>query len=365
MSHGAQPDYDALAKKYGAVSSRPDYDALAKQHGAISSTPPEQPGYFKRLGQSLGIPTSTEEFEQALTPVTVHGIPIAPRASGLGTALSYGENVYDKAKELIQHPDAESAMRAVMSLTPAGGSQQSFGEDVANKNYTGAAGTATGVAAQAVAPAVIDAVGRTGSMPNRVVRTAGLTAKGMASDIPIVRQALKLGKNWQSTAPETPPVQNAPLPQPPPTAPVSNVPPFLQKVQATPAPNTVPPFLQSKAALGRAVEAAMPEAAGYESYPPQPGQPMVNRELPEGHIPVNSAKVASYMYDEAAQEMHVRYTSGGPTYVYRGVEPEEVQYFQEAKSQGKALQAIEAAHPYDKIINGKRIQGRAATQSEE
>ena len=40
-------DYEALAKKYGAVSSQPaqiDYEALAKQYGAISSEPPP-PGW--------------------------------------------------------------------------------------------------------------------------------------------------------------------------------------------------------------------------------------------------------------------------------------------------------------------------------
>jgi len=47
MSQGAQIDYDALAKQYGAVSSTPasagiDYDALAKQYGATSSVAPSE-----------------------------------------------------------------------------------------------------------------------------------------------------------------------------------------------------------------------------------------------------------------------------------------------------------------------------------
>src|SRR5215472_6202965 len=81
---------------------------------------PEQPGFFRRMGQSLGVPTSKEELQQAITPVTVGGIPIAPKVSGLGMAASYASNVYDKAKELLAHPELGPALRAVMSLTPGG-----------------------------------------------------------------------------------------------------------------------------------------------------------------------------------------------------------------------------------------------------
>src|SRR5690349_17604787 len=67
-------DYDALAKKAGAISNNGpsanvDYAALAKQSGAISSTPPDgsdtksQPGFTQRLLESFGLPGTMEQAE--------------------------------------------------------------------------------------------------------------------------------------------------------------------------------------------------------------------------------------------------------------------------------------------------------------
>jgi len=347
----------------------------------------EQPGFFRRMGQSLGVPTSKEELQQAITPVTVGGVPIAPKMSGLGAAIGYGQNVYDKAKELLEHPELGPAPRAVMSLTPGGASQQSFGEDIANKNYAGAAGTAAGVAGQFAAPELIDRAGNVSlskataplraavrgantalaKAPGSIGATAGY-AVGRATGIPGAAEVggaagYALGKEL------LPQVQI-------PGAGVG----LPNRVTGGPvtAPQYVPPRV-APAATGsissRTVSLAdlkgvLDQTLGVKQFQnnvPLRQQPDVigtspKPNLPEGHIPVESQKISSYKYDPEEQELHVRYTSGGPTYVYRGVEPEEVQYFEESKSKGRAIQGIEASHPYDKIVNGKRIQGRAATQ---
>lgn len=148
-----QDPYAAIAQS----SASDPYAAIA------SATPPSAPGFFKRLGQSLGVPTSEEEFERAISPVRVGGIPIAPGGSGLKAIVDYGKNLYEKGKQFIEQPSAESGLRAVMSATPSGGTQQNIAEDAAAGNYRGAAGGATGLAVQAALPEASKHVAPVGS----------------------------------------------------------------------------------------------------------------------------------------------------------------------------------------------------------
>jgi len=146
--------------------------------------------------------------------------------------------------------------------------------------------------------------------------------------------------------------------------------PVSQWGQRIPQPQTAPAPIPARTASLADLKGVLDQTLGVKQFQndvPLRQQPDVigtspKPNLPEGHIPVESQKISSYKYDPEEQELHVRYTSGGPTYVYRGVEPEEVQYLEGSKSKGRAIQGIEASHPYDKIINGKRIQGRAAAQ---
>jgi hypothetical protein len=128
---------------------------VAKVKAKAASKPakaaePELPGFTKRLAQSTGVPTTKAEAE----PTTIKGIPTIP-GSGISMATGYAKNIYEKGKEFVEHPGLGTGLRAAMSVTPAGGLQQSFAEDVAAKNYPGAAGTAAGVAAQVLLPEVL------------------------------------------------------------------------------------------------------------------------------------------------------------------------------------------------------------------
>lgn len=141
--------------------------------------PPEQPGviqrFVQRLGQSLGIPTSADELKQAISPVTIGGIPIAPAGSGLGALVNYGKTAYQGLKQGAKEayeagqnigegqpilPNlgkaAAGAMHGTLQSAPIGGPPlETYGQDISQGNYAGAAGGATGLAAQAFAPELL------------------------------------------------------------------------------------------------------------------------------------------------------------------------------------------------------------------
>jgi hypothetical protein len=110
------------------------------------------PGFWNRLGQSTGVPTSKAEATAVASPGSVDGVPVALPMSGLKAIVDYGKNLYEKGKNFVENPGAGTGIDAVTALTPTGGLQKTFAQDVAGKNYKGAAGTAVGVAAQAAIP---------------------------------------------------------------------------------------------------------------------------------------------------------------------------------------------------------------------
>jgi hypothetical protein len=141
--------------------------------GAAPPTPaPEQstPGYFKRLGQGLGLPTSKEEVK-AMEPSTAEKI-IGPTYTGAKIAYSYGKNLYQEGKNAVR--ETGEAASNVMAGQPVGqnlgkvgaagtefllkgilspvggGSVWAFGEDISKGNHTGAAGDATAVLVNAL-----------------------------------------------------------------------------------------------------------------------------------------------------------------------------------------------------------------------
>ena len=150
----------------------------------------ERPGFFKRAGQSLGIPTSVEELESAITPTMIHGVPVGAPGSGIGTILNYGKNLYEKGKDFIEHPGVESAIHAATATTPGGGSQERFAEDAATHNFPGAAGTAAGTALQLAAPEIAErAAPLAGRAAGPIVRGVVKTANAGIKRAPIVAGA--------------------------------------------------------------------------------------------------------------------------------------------------------------------------------
>lgn len=203
MATTPQIDYDALAQQHGgtaaASTAAVDYDSLAAQHGgkAVQSgtqptSPAPQPGFWERLRQHLGIPTSGAEVGSALK---TQGLNLL--VPGMGTAFETNKalvsNTADAAKEAYDagknvgegQPVAPNAGKAAFAGTKAvlnslpmvGPATQTAGEDIAAKNYKGAAGDLTAAIGQAVAPELAE-------------RAAGPIARGAKAAAPVARNTL-------------------------------------------------------------------------------------------------------------------------------------------------------------------------------
>jgi hypothetical protein len=94
-------DYNALAKKYGAVSSDIDYDALAKKYGATSSPPANAGdgttsdlssalGSMARMytGQKMATPEQEKEFQTGRAVGNVSGLATAAAPIATSSALT-------------------------------------------------------------------------------------------------------------------------------------------------------------------------------------------------------------------------------------------------------------------------------------
>jgi hypothetical protein len=122
-----------------------------------------------RLGQSLGVPTNKEELTAAGTPPSIPEAIAGPGPSGIynqlvqsGKTLYQGaKDTYKEAKEAGQNiaaggpvlqniaKPASTALNATVGAVPfIGAPTVRAGEDVAAKNYAGAAGGLTGVLGQ-------------------------------------------------------------------------------------------------------------------------------------------------------------------------------------------------------------------------
>jgi hypothetical protein len=139
-----------------------------------AAQPPEQPGFFKRLGQSLGVPTSMEQLQASAQPSTAETI-IGPAATAGKMLWNYGKTAIRGSQEGGQDvTDAAQNIRAGQPILPnvgkagfgllhgllqatpfVGPAIDTAGQDVANQNYAGAAGGLTGVIGQVAAPELI------------------------------------------------------------------------------------------------------------------------------------------------------------------------------------------------------------------
>jgi hypothetical protein len=156
---------DGVMKKYAA-----------SQNAATKQTPPtpERPGFFKRLGQSVGAPTTKEELA-ALKPSTAEMI-LGPGAAVPKMLYDYlKKNIKSTGQEIGEVVDAGKNIAQGQPILPnvgkaaygmlhgelekvpvVGSAINTAGSDVANKNYMGAAGGLTGVIGQIALPDAIE-----------------------------------------------------------------------------------------------------------------------------------------------------------------------------------------------------------------
>jgi hypothetical protein len=149
----------------GASTNLPPGFVLDQPKAAAPDTPTpeptERPGFFKRLGQAFGLPTSEAEATGAQDQASLSKHPenLIPLVSGAKVAYGIGKSVYDKAKSAVsesleaeKNVDAGGSRFQNMAKAAFAGLPdiaQGYGEDIQNKNYSGAAGTATGAFLQA------------------------------------------------------------------------------------------------------------------------------------------------------------------------------------------------------------------------
>jgi len=141
--------------------------------------PEDRPGFVRRLGQSFGIPTSMDELQAA-------GETMRPKSAGDWAGTAIAGPIYPAVKNYVStavrgigegaHEVGEAASNVVhggpvlansgkaaygiahgvlQAIPIMGPSIETAGEDVHDKNYSGAAGGLTGVAAQVLAPKIV------------------------------------------------------------------------------------------------------------------------------------------------------------------------------------------------------------------
>jgi hypothetical protein len=135
----------------------------------------QPPGFFKRLGQSLGIPTSRQEAE-AMKPSLAEMVG-GPAVTAGKMIYNYGKNTaqgfedaYHEIKEGAEnvaagqplmpnligkgfYPGVRAGINAVPFIGPA---INTAGEDIGGGNYAGGAGGLTGVIGQIAAPTLLE-----------------------------------------------------------------------------------------------------------------------------------------------------------------------------------------------------------------
>jgi len=164
-------DYDALAKKAGAISSQPaavDYSALAKQAGAISSTPGEEkPGALSRFGTGLYESTVGPAVQAISHPIDT-AVGMAKQVFGLPELQQVHQHIANGdfgagALKLLEYAQQGPQGRMARDIV------QPMAQDVKEGNYAGAAGRGVGTALTLGAP----------ELP-KVVKGAGRAVAGAA-----------------------------------------------------------------------------------------------------------------------------------------------------------------------------------------
>lgn len=172
------PDYAALAKANGAVSSAPppsgssvDYDALAKANGAASSTPTFRTSNAKDASGNAEVDPNTlgtfvKHLWDGVNPVSIGQMLPFPKVaggSGVDNPLNPAKIVRDlhavklDADARLAKKDYVGALaKYVESVVPILGPMMSHqGDELQQGKYAAAAGDMTALAAQAAAPKIV------------------------------------------------------------------------------------------------------------------------------------------------------------------------------------------------------------------
>lgn len=191
----------------GTMSDDAISGVIAQQHPELQAqqAQQQQPGFFKRLAQSFGIPTSGAAL-QAATPQNWQDVADLTNPGGIAKRLltSYGQTAgqgikegYQEAKEAGANisagqpimPNIGKAMyggvHGGLSAVPViGPTINTMGEDAAQNNWPGFAGGGTGVTAQILGPKLIGTAAD--AIPSKA-RAGGLfnEASAAAGDTPI------------------------------------------------------------------------------------------------------------------------------------------------------------------------------------
>ena len=216
----------------GSVTITPDQ--APAQSGPVTITP-DQPSVWGVLTQ----PTDKTDAEYGtyrgaagVAGATVKGLDDVARGTsgalkGLWDMAQPGQDTAEKTIEAVGGPGALPIYRTVKGLVTTGKQAAQVPGAIKDINaspdptghYLNAAqDTVSQAAGQAITALGTEGAARV--LPQvpvgRIASTIGKTAKGVAEDIPVVRQAGKLAQYWKDSAP---PATNpgAPLPETPPT----------------------------------------------------------------------------------------------------------------------------------------------------
>jgi hypothetical protein len=174
------------------------------------SAPASQPSALSRLGQNFlsGLGIGSNEDAKNFFEHPIHSAMNALNAQG---------ELAMKARDAYNKGDYKSAViHGLNYLVPFIGQQtDKAGEQIAQGDYAGAAGRTLGVVApivagspevQAGASDAASAIKNAVTPENavRAAKTIGKTGLDVASDVPVVRQVLKLKKNWDASAATAP-----------------------------------------------------------------------------------------------------------------------------------------------------------------
>lgn len=173
------PGY-TLDSQVGTIPPPPAGYTLDQAAGQQPSQPQQKPGFFKRLGQSLGIPTSQEESAGFVQDMLSHPDELLG-AGGAAKKLirGYGNQVQGNFQdykgdlrgiasdvnahqigpgEALKRMGLSVAEQSIKDLPVFGQSLWNYGSDIQQKNYKGAAGSALGITAQAAGPKAIESL---------------------------------------------------------------------------------------------------------------------------------------------------------------------------------------------------------------
>jgi hypothetical protein len=328
-----QPDYDALAQKYGAIQE-PDYDALAQRHGGTVAEP------------SVESPIPPPEIKLAKQPMSQSPLgridssdPDQPKFAGMHGG-SY--DIFPRVNGRIA--DSNSPEMGAAALGGAVG----VGADLAAPVAVPAARMAGKVIQKHPFATMLGIEGAkrlpvVGPMLDKLPGLEYLPFLAGHGEAPGVGRIRNIGEAAAESA-EAEAASKAPAVEP-----------------SAPTQFEQPPV---SPVTRKQVGAAVDKSFGVEPLKPNvrlrdqvPAKAAPKAE-PVSEKKVESSVIHSHDYDPAAKELHVVTKSNPNTaYVYGDVSPEQAQAFESATSKGKAWAEFKKGGSplVAKIVNGNRV----------